>query len=118
MTLIAYNDGADGAMTAPAAIADRLGTVPFAPHITLLAGVRGPEAGLLAGAGVLADGLAPLDAQPAGIDGLDQYFRCLFFGIGGSPALRDAHDRAARRFGRAPDPTWQSTQCTLACGER
>jgi 2'-5' RNA ligase len=86
------------------ALAGRLGTVPFAPHVTLLPGLSGPEAEVLDASRALSGELAPLDVQPAGVDGLDQHYRCLFFRVAGRPALREAHERSARRFGRVPDP--------------
>ena len=87
-------------------LADRLETAPFAPHVTLLPGLAAPEPGVLDGARALASELSSLELEPSGVDGLDQHFRCLFFRIGRSPALRNAHAGAARRFGRAPDPTF------------
>jgi 2'-5' RNA ligase len=89
-----------------ARLAARLGTSPFVPHVTLLPGVCGPEAGILEGARALASDLAPLDLEPAGVDGLEEHFRCLFLRITGSGDLVGAHARAARQFGRAPDPTF------------
>jgi hypothetical protein len=87
-------------------LAGRLRTVRFAPHVTLLPGLDGPEARVLDGARALAASLAPIDVEPSEVDGADQHFRCLFFRIAGSPALRDAHARAAAGFGRVPDPVF------------
>jgi 2'-5' RNA ligase len=87
-------------------LADRLQTTPFVPHVTLLPGLDGSVEGVLEGARVLAAGLGPIDVQPVGVDGSAQHFRCLFFRMAGSPALREAHARAALGFGRSPDPAF------------
>jgi len=86
-------------------LAARLGTVPFPPHVTLLPGIPGPEADVLDGARALAADLDALPVRPLGVDALEQHFRCLFVRVDSSE-LQDAHDRAARRFGRAPDPAF------------
>jgi 2'-5' RNA ligase len=85
-------------------LAARVGTTPFAPHVTLLPGLSGPEADVLARARGLAAELEPLSLAFTGLDGIDEHFRCLFFRAELSGALAGAHARAARRFGRAPDP--------------
>jgi len=87
-------------------LAARLGTTAFAPHVTLLPGVSGAEDDVLGRARALATDLEPFSIEFSGIDGHDAHFRCLFFRVGGSPVLREAHARAARRFDRAPDPTF------------
>jgi 2'-5' RNA ligase len=87
-------------------LAARLGTKPFAPHVTLLPGLPGPEADVLDRARVLAAELGPLTVELSGINGLDAHFRCVFFRVADSRALREAHGRAARSFGREPDPSF------------
>lgn len=87
-------------------LAVRLGTTPFAPHVTLLPGVAGVEADVLDRARVLAAQLEPLTVKPFGIDAHEAHFRCLFFRVIDSRALRDAHARAARSFGRQAEPSF------------
>jgi 2'-5' RNA ligase len=85
-------------------LAARLGTERFAPHVTLLAGLLGPEADVVARAASLARDLAPLALKLTGVEGRDDPFRCLFVRVESSEALRAAHARAARAFERDPDP--------------
>ena len=87
-------------------LAARLGTAAFAPHVTLLPGLSGPESEVLARARVLATELTPLSLGFSGVDGTGEHFRCLFLRVAPSPALRDAHARAAHRFGREPEPSF------------
>lgn len=88
-------------------LAARLGTTPFRPHVTLLAGLQGPEEELVEGARALAVELAPLHLAFSAIDGTERHFRCLFLRVADSDALRDAHSRAARRLGREADPSFE-----------
>jgi 2'-5' RNA ligase len=88
------------------ALADRLGTAAFAPHVTLLPGVLGAESNVIETARALARELGPLTLEPSHVDGTDTHFRCLFFRVRTSEALLAAHTRAARRFGRDPDPAF------------
>jgi 2'-5' RNA ligase len=88
-------------------LASRLGTTPFAPHVTLLPGLPGPEEEVVEAARVLAAELEPFSIELEGISGHDAHFRCLFFQVADAPALREAHRRAARSFGREPDPAFE-----------
>jgi 2'-5' RNA ligase len=87
-------------------LAARLGTATFAPHVTLLPGLSGPESQVLARARDLAAGLTPLSLRFSGIDGRDEHFRCLFLRVSASPAVLEAHRRAARCFGRESEPSF------------
>jgi 2'-5' RNA ligase len=87
-------------------LADRLGTARFAPHVTLLPGLPGPESSLVDTARALAGELGSLSLELSGVDGTEAHFRCLFFRVWTSDALRTAQAQAARRFGREPDPSF------------
>jgi 2'-5' RNA ligase len=87
-----------------ARLAARLRTEPFAPHVTLLPGLPWPEAEVVARAESLAGELGPLGLKLGGVEGRADPFRCLFVRVAVSAALRTAHARAARAFGRDPDP--------------
>jgi 2'-5' RNA ligase len=87
-------------------LAGRLGTAAFAPHVTLLPGLPGPERDVLETARALAAEMGPVPVRFSVVDGMDHHFRCLFLRARASEALRDAHVRAARRFGREPDPSF------------
>jgi 2'-5' RNA ligase len=93
-----------------ATLIDRLaaepGTAGFAPHVTLLPGLPGPEAEVLDRARVLAPELPALSLPFSGIDGTSAHFRCLFLRVATSPALREAHARAAQHFGREPEASF------------
>jgi glutamate/tyrosine decarboxylase-like PLP-dependent enzyme len=100
----------------------RLGTVPFAPHVTLLSGLAGPEAEVLDRARILAADLRPLPLAFSGIDGTDAHFRCLFLRVVATAALWEAHALAARHFGREPeedfDPHLSLAYGTLDAGHK
>ena len=81
-------------------LARRLGTPSFAPHVTLLGGIRDAEQEVLARAADLARELAPLTVFLEGIGGTDDYFRCLFVRAGETEPLLAAHARAGHALGR------------------
>jgi 2'-5' RNA ligase len=87
-------------------LAARFGTVSFAPHVTLLAGLPGPEREVLERAGVLAAEIGPLSLELSGVGGTEAHFRCLFLRAHPQRVLREAHGRAALRFGREPEPSF------------
>jgi 2'-5' RNA ligase len=84
-------------------LAARLGTAGFAPHVTLLPGLPGPEAEVLDRARVLAAELPPLSLAFSSVDATSAHFRCLFLRVAASPPLGEAHARAAHHFGREPE---------------
>jgi 2'-5' RNA ligase len=84
----------------------RFGTVSFAPHVTLLPGVLAPEREVLETARSLAAETVPFPVELSGVDGAETYFRCLFVRVRASDDMRRAHARAARRFAREPDPSF------------
>jgi hypothetical protein len=61
---------------------------------------------VLEGARALASEEAPVPLELTAVDGIDSHFRCLFLRVRASAALREAHERAAQRFGREPDPSF------------
>jgi 2'-5' RNA ligase len=87
-----------------ARLAASLGTEPFAPHVTLLAGLLELEAEALERAEKLARTLGPLRLRLEGLDGQDEPFRCLFARVETTAPLRAAHAAASRAFLREPDP--------------
>jgi hypothetical protein len=86
-----------------AGLAERLGTPPFRPHVTLLGrmGLDEPEA--LARARELAarQPPVPLVLPRAGHDA--GYFRCVFLEAKATPEVLGAHQRARRAMGGGPD---------------
>jgi 2'-5' RNA ligase len=101
--LMPEGDDREGLATLIDRLAARLGTAAFAPHVTLLPGLSGPEAEVLDRAHVIAAELRPLPLAFSGIDGTEAPFRCLFFRVVASTALWEAHALAARLFGREPE---------------
>jgi len=88
-------------------LAARLGTSPFAPHLTLLPGIEGrPPDTVLEAARSLAAGLRPLTVRLESVESRQEHFRCLIALAAPDEPLRAAHSAAARAFGRQPDPAF------------
>jgi len=88
-------------------LAARLGTSPFAPHLTLLPGIEGrPPDTVLEAARSLAAGLRPLTVRLESVESRQEHFRCLIALAAPHEPLRAAHSAAARAFGRQPDPAF------------
>jgi 2'-5' RNA ligase len=90
------------------ALASRLGTPRFEPHLTLLGAIERPEAEVLARVRDLAAVCPPLELPVLGIDGVDDPFRCLFLRLSATPALQQLREAAEAalpgREGRPFDP--------------
>jgi 2'-5' RNA ligase len=88
-------------------LAARLGTRPFAPHLTLLPGVGGrAEDAVLGTARSLAARLWPLTIRLESVEGGEEPFRCLIALAAADGPLQAAHAAAAQPFGRQPDPAF------------
>lgn len=87
-------------------LAARLGTTPFAPHVTLLPGLGGPEDQVVDRARSLAASLSVFTVAFSEVAGLDRYFQCLFLRAQRDSPLEGAHGRAARVFERDPNPAF------------
>jgi 2'-5' RNA ligase len=86
-------------------LAQRLGTPRFEPHLTLLGGLEGGQADIVARSEVLARTLAPIELRIRDIEGSDEYFRCVFAAVERMPELVRAHEQAVEVFGwRPPQP--------------
>lgn len=73
----------------------------FEPHVTLLGGIRSPEADELRG---LAGGLAPFQVRLAReVEYRNEYFRCLFLRAYKTDGLMEAFSKAGALFGRETD---------------
>jgi hypothetical protein len=101
-------EGAVGARLAAliAGTAARLGTEPFAPHLTLLPGIDGPEDEVLETTRRVASGLRPLRVSLPSVEGRDEHFRCVIALAVADAPLRAAHAAAARAFDRPADPAF------------
>jgi 2'-5' RNA ligase len=86
-------------------LAARLGSRPFPPHLTLLAGVEGWSPGaVVATSRALAARLRPVTVRLESVEGREEHFRCVIALAAADDPLRSAHATAARAFGRQPDP--------------
>lgn len=83
-------------------LAARHQTERFVPHLTLVSALEAAEPQALRAAARAAAGLAPFEVTLDGIQGRDEYFRCLFARAEADDPLRAAHATAARAFAREP----------------
>jgi 2'-5' RNA ligase len=72
-------------------------TPAFEPHVTLLGRIVGSRREVLAKSGELARRMRPLVVKLGVLDGLDEYYRCLFVRAAKTWPLMEAH-RAARQI--------------------
>jgi len=96
-------------------LAARLGTEPFAPHLTLLPAIEGTPDAVLTASRVLAARLQPLTVRLESVESREEHFRCLIALAAADEPLRAAHAVAARAFGREPDP-WFLAHLSLVYG--
>jgi len=89
-----------------ARLAASLGTRPFAPHVTLLPGLEGPEKRVLATAASVAASIRPFQVRLVSIEGREEHFRCLIARARADEPLLCAHAAASRAFGREPEPAF------------
>jgi Cyclic phosphodiesterase-like protein len=88
------------------ALASRLGTPVFVPHVTLLHGLAREESELLARTEALSKQLAEKRVALGPLDSRDEYFRCLYFRAKPEEWFLAAHARAAQAFDLSPDPEY------------
>jgi 2'-5' RNA ligase len=81
-------------------------TPRFEPHVTLLSGITVPEQEALSRSATLASRLDPFEIRLAGIDFLDEYFRCLFVRVIPTDAVINAHQAAKEVFGLPNPPAY------------
>lgn len=82
----------------------RFGGPIFEPHLTLLAGLPGPAADVLATARRVARGTGPFEVRLLGPEAGDSYFRCLHLPVQPSPDLLALNERFREAFGRRDEP--------------
>jgi hypothetical protein len=103
-------------------LAVRLGTEPFAPHVTLLAGLRGPQGDTVRRAADLSRAIEPVRLRASRIEGRDEFFRCLTLRVEETLALLTAHAQALISFAReerAPfEPHLSVVYGTLTAGAK
>jgi 2'-5' RNA ligase len=84
-------------------LAQRHGTPSFEPHITLLGGIGGAQATVVAATAALAHRIAPLHIRLGEIGQRESYFQCLFVHAVLDPPLLQAHRLAREEFARRDD---------------
>jgi Cyclic phosphodiesterase-like protein len=88
------------------ALASRLGTPAFVPHVTLLHGLAREEGELLARTEALSRQLAGQPVVLGPLQSGDEYFRCLYFRAEPAEWFLAAHASAVHAFGVSPDPEY------------
>ena len=78
----------------------QLSTPRFEPHVTLLSRIMLPEKKALGRSAKLSHCLRPFRTELADIDGLDEFFRCLFVTVRAAEPILSAHQAACRVFAR------------------
>jgi 2'-5' RNA ligase len=79
----------------------------FEPHVTVLGGIEGEEAGIVDQVRMLAEKISPLsiELQQSAYD--TEYFRCVYFHVKETPALLAANLQAQVLFGKNPVSPFQ-----------
>ena len=85
-------------------LARRFGGPVFDPHVTLLAGLPGPAASVIARAEDVMRGARAFPVRFVGPEKGDSYFRCLYVRLEASSPLLDLHAAARNAFGRTDEP--------------
>jgi 2'-5' RNA ligase len=73
-------------------------TPTFAPHVTLAGGIVGPAREAAAKMRDLARRIPPFIVRLTGVDGLDEYFRCLFVRVATTHPIMAANKAAREVF--------------------
>ena len=79
-------------------LSQRYATPAFEPHVTLAEGVVGPVQEVAAKMRELARQIQPFTVRLTMVDGLDEYFRCLFVRAAKTYPLMRANDAARKVF--------------------
>lgn len=70
----------------------------FDPHVTLLGEMEGDEGDFCKKAEVLVQHLHALEIRLCAPGYEEDFFRCLYFSVDNTPALREAHQRAKQKL--------------------
>jgi 2'-5' RNA ligase len=97
-------------------LARRLGTTPFVPHVTLLAGLTVPTNDVLKRATQMVSSLEPLRVPLRRPESADQFFRCLYLPVGETFKLLATHAQARMTFGIEDDAPFEP-HLSLVYGE-
>jgi 2'-5' RNA ligase len=81
-------------------------TLPFAPHVTLAGGIVGPAREVASKMRDLARRISPFTVRLTTVDGLEEYFRCLFVRVAKTYPIMKANEAAREVFRLAPQPAF------------
>jgi len=70
----------------------------FEPHVTLASGITGPAGEVASKMRRLAKSVAPFTVRLTKVDGLEEYFRCLFVRVAPTHPIMSANERAREAF--------------------
>ena len=73
-------------------------TPAFEPHVTLASGITGPAGEVASKMRRLAKSVAPFTVRLTKVDGLEEYFRCLFVRVAPTHPIMSANERAREAF--------------------
>jgi 2'-5' RNA ligase len=88
------------------ALSREYATPAFAPHLTLAGGIVGPAREVAAKMADLARRIPPFTVRLGAVDGLDEYFRCLFVRVATTHPIMAANKAARQAFGLAKQPAF------------
>jgi 2'-5' RNA ligase len=81
-------------------------TPAFAPHVTLAGSIVGPAREVVSKMQDLARRITPFTVRLTVVDGLDEYFRCLFVRVAKTYPIMSANEAAREVFHLAPQPAF------------
>jgi len=81
-------------------------TPAFEPHVTLAGGIVGPPQEVASKMQDLARRISPFTVRLTTVDGLDEYFRCLFVRVAKTYPIMSANEAAREVFHLAPQPAF------------
>jgi 2'-5' RNA ligase len=81
-------------------------TPSFEPHVTLAGGIVGPAREIASKMADLARRIAPFTVRLTEVDGLDEYFRCLFVRVATTHPIMTANKAAREVFSLAKQPAF------------
>lgn len=92
------------------------GTPSFAPHITLLGGLKSSETELISLTGTLVSSLSPFDVTLTKAGYSDEFYQSLFLRVEKNSVLEEVRKRACQLFGRS-DPSGYHPHLSLLYGD-
>jgi 2'-5' RNA ligase len=78
----------------------------FEPHVTLAGGIMGPAREVASKMADLARRIPPFTVRLTAVDGLDEYFRCLFVRVATTYPIMKANKAAREVFSLAKQPAF------------